>query len=81
MILTTAVLAGLAALATAHPGHEAEELAHAVKSREAAHAGKRALDNCAAKLQSRGVTGRSVERRSATVIKHRAEKRIDVNCK
>lgn len=81
MLLPSAILVGLAALATAHPGHEAEELAHAIKSRETVHSGKRALENCAAKLQSRGITSRSVERRSAAVNKRRAEKRIDVNSK
>lgn len=79
MILTQAILAGLAALATAHPGHEDAEHAHAVRHREATHSHKRALENCAAKLQTRGVTSRSVERRSATLAKHRAQRGISLD--
>lgn len=81
MILTQAILVGLAALATAHPGHEDAEHAHAVRTREATHSNKRALENCAAKLAERGVSARSVERRSATLAKHRSEKRISLDCK
>lgn len=80
MLLTQVIIAGLAALATAHPGHEEAELAHAIKARANTQSTKRALENCAAKLAERGVTARSVERRSATLAKHRAEKRIDLKC-
>lgn len=81
MLFTQVILAGLAALATAHPGHEDAERAHAIKTREASRSTKRALENCSAKLQARGITARSVERRSATLAKHRTQKRIDLSCK
>lgn len=76
MIFNKAVLLSLAALAAAHPGHEEEEHLHAIKSRSAHIANKRALENCAAKLEARGVTARNIERRKATLAKHRKAKRI-----
>ncbi|KAJ4403091.1 hypothetical protein N0V82_010704 [Gnomoniopsis sp. IMI 355080] len=76
MIFNKAIILSLAALAVAHPGHEEEEHLHAIKSRDTHMSNKRALQNCAAKLEARGVTARSVARRQETVAKHRKAKRI-----
>ncbi|PSR90328.1 Intradiol ring-cleavage dioxygenase [Coniella lustricola] len=71
MIFTQTILLGLAALAAAHPGHEEEEHRRAVESRDVHHANKRALENCAAKLEARGHTARAIERRKNTLEAHR----------
>lgn len=78
MIFTkSAILSlALATLAAAHPGHEEAEHRHAVKSRSAHLANKRALEGCAAKLAARGVTARNNERRMATLAKHRKARGI-----
>lgn len=73
-----AILA-LAALATAHPGHEAEERRSAIAARAYRTQTKRALENCAATLQSRGIVQRGIERRAAEVAKQRIARRIPVN--
>lgn len=76
MIFNKAIVLSLAALAAAHPGHEEEEHLQAIKSRDAHVSNKRALEKCAAKLEARGVTARSVARRQEAVTKQRMAKRI-----
>lgn len=79
MLFTKAAILGLAALAAAHPGHEEAEHRHAIAARANTQANKRALEGCAAKLESRGVTARAIERRKATMARHREDKRIPVD--
>lgn len=76
MFFSKAIILGLASLAVAHPGHEDAEHRQAVAARAAVQANKRALENCAGKLEARGVTARGIERRKATMAKHREAKRI-----
>lgn len=76
MIFTQTILLGLAALAVAHPSHEEEEHRRAVEARGMHLANKRALENCASKLEARGHTARAIERRKNTMEKHREAKRI-----
>lgn len=79
MLFTKAVLLGLAALATAHPGHEEDEYRQAIRSRAERANNKRALDACASKLEARGVYARANERRRATLETHRKAKRIPLD--
>ncbi|KAH8195520.1 hypothetical protein TruAng_010305 [Truncatella angustata] len=74
----TSILA-LAALAAAHPGHEAEESRSAIAARAYRTQTKRALENCATSLQSRGILQRGIERRAAEVTSQRIARRIPVN--
>lgn len=76
MIFTKTMILSLAALAAAHPGHEKEEHLQAIKARDAHVSNKRALENCAAKLEARGVSARAMERRRAAVTAQRKAKRI-----
>lgn len=81
MYFAKVIILGLATVAAAHPGHEEAEHRHAVATRASTQANKRALEGCASKLESRGVAARSVERRKATMAKHRQAKRIPVDGK
>jgi hypothetical protein len=81
MFFTKLVTLGLAAVATAHPGHEAEEHRAAIAARTQRVNTRRALENCAASLESRGHVARAVERRSAEAAKQRIARRIPVNSK
>ncbi|KAK9416295.1 putative Intradiol ring-cleavage dioxygenase [Seiridium unicorne] len=71
----SAILA-LAAFAAAHPGHEAEERRSAFAARACRIQTKRALEKCAASLQSRGIVQRGFERRAAGVARQRISRRI-----
>lgn len=79
MHFTKAAILGLATLAAAHPGHEEAEHRQAIAARANIQANKRALEGCAAKLDSRGVSARAIERRKATLAEHRRTKRIPVD--
>lgn len=81
MQFTQAIILALATLAAAHPGHEEAEHRHALAARANTQANKRALEGCASKLDSRGITARAMERRKATMAKHRQAKRIPVDGK
>lgn len=73
------IIACLVAVAAAHPGHEEEEHRHAVAARANTQANKRALEGCAGKLQSRGISDRAIQRRSETLKKHREARGIPVD--
>lgn len=79
MFFSKAIVLGLAAVAAAHPGHEDSEYRHAVAARANTQANKRALEGCAAQLESRGIAARGIERRRATVEKHRQARGIPVD--
>lgn len=79
MIFNKAIILSLATLTAAHPGHEAEERAHAIKSRDAYMSNKRALQSCAAKLEARGISARAATRRQETVSKFRKARGIPVD--
>ncbi|KAI0126769.1 extracellular dioxygenase [Xylariales sp. AK1849] len=78
MLFTKPIILALAALAAAHPGHEEEEHRRAIETRSQHAATKRALGNCAASLESRGVMKRGIERRAAEMAKQRIARRIPV---
>lgn len=79
MFFSKAIILGLAALAAAHPGHEDSEYRQAVAARANTRANKRALEGCAAQLQSRGIAARGIERRRATVEKQRQARDIPID--
>lgn len=79
MLFTKATILALAAVAVAHPGHEEEERRHAIKSREVKANTRRALSDCASKLEARGLNARAIERRRETMEAHRKTKRIPVD--
>lgn len=79
MFFSRAIVLGLAALAAAHPGHEDSEYRQALAARANTQANKRALEGCTAQLQSRGIATRGMERRRATVEKHRQAKGISTD--
>lgn len=81
MFFTKLVTLALASVAVAHPGHEAEEHRAAIAARTQRVNTRRALENCAASLQSRGHESRSIERRAAEAAKQRIARRIPVNSK
>ncbi|KAH8682074.1 extracellular dioxygenase [Xylariales sp. PMI_506] len=78
MLFTKNVILALATLAAAHPGHEEQEHRAALASRAYRTATKRALDNCAAKLEARGVFSRGIERRAAEAARQRIARKIPV---
>ncbi|KAK6200864.1 hypothetical protein LQW54_009448 [Pestalotiopsis sp. IQ-011] len=79
MFFTKLVTLALASVAASHPGHEAEEHRAAIAARTQRVNTRRALENCAASLQSRGHEARSIERRAAEAAKQRIARRIPVN--
>jgi hypothetical protein len=79
MLFTKATVLAFAALTVAHPGHEEEERRQAVKARAEMANSRRALANCASKLEARGLNARAVERRRATMEAHRKTKRISAD--
>lgn len=79
MFFSTPIILGLAAIAAAHPGHEDSEYRHALAARANTQANKRALEGCTAQLQSRGIAARGIERRRATVEKHRQARDIPID--
>lgn len=81
MLFSKITCLGLAALAIAHPGLEDEEYHQALKARAERAESKRALQNCASKLEARGVDARAIERRKATMEAHRKAKRVPVDGK
>lgn len=79
MFFSRAIILGLAALAAAHTGHEDSEYRQALAARANTQANKRALEGCAAQLQSRGIAARGMERRRATVEQHRQARGISTD--
>ncbi|KAI0973031.1 Intradiol ring-cleavage dioxygenase [Xylaria arbuscula] len=71
MFFTKALILSLAASAAAHPGHEEAEKRQAIAARSTMAANKRALNNCAASLNKRGVYSAAAERRQAEVTRQR----------
>ncbi|KAI1427951.1 Intradiol ring-cleavage dioxygenase [Xylaria sp. FL1777] len=71
MFFTKTLVLSLAALAAAHPGHEEQEKRQAIAARSTIAANKRALNNCAASLNKRGIHSAAAERRQAEVAKLR----------
>ncbi|KAI0799384.1 Intradiol ring-cleavage dioxygenase [Xylaria sp. FL0064] len=71
MFFTKTLILSLAALAAAHPGHEEEEKRQAIAARSTITANKRALNNCAASLNKRGIYSAAAERRAAEVARQR----------
>lgn len=78
MLFKSSVIIAFLALASAHPGHEAEEHRQAIAARATNLSNKRALANCADSLASRGIYTRGIERRKAELAKQRMAKRIPV---
>lgn len=79
MFFSPVILLGLTAVVAAHPGHQESEYHQALAARTNTKANKRALEGCAAQLQSRGIAARGIERRRATVEKHRQARDIPVD--
>ncbi|KAI1265799.1 Intradiol ring-cleavage dioxygenase [Xylariaceae sp. FL1019] len=78
MIFTKSFLLSLAALASAHPGHEHHERSQVVEGRSTFAANKRALDNCASKLAARGVYSAAAERRQAELERQRVARGLSL---
>lgn len=71
MVFTEVAVLALAALATAHPVHDAGQ-PQVVEARIALANTNRTLEGCAPYLEAQGVNARAMERRNATFNAHRA---------
>lgn len=79
MLFSKSLILSLAALASAHPGHEEEERRHVLASRATALNTKRALQNCASRLDARGFHEKAAHRREAELERLRVARGLDVH--